>query len=146
MTNAANEAVLDPVELCAELMREIHRLKVELASSPSDHLKSIVLTAIPSIEICRLVDDEAFIDALISNTHAWRLLQKKLHSPLALPRWLVGHRYSELSGLSEKALKAKRATRWAEKEGIFWTLAGDGKMYYNWSAIDEWVISSTPQK
>ncbi len=58
--------------------------------------------------------------------------------PTMLPKWLIGHQYTQVSGLSESALKGKRNSG-AYLEGLHYKKAPDGKHYYNWRAIDEWV-------
>ena len=58
--------------------------------------------------------------------------------PTMLPKWLIGHQYTQVSGLSGDALKGKRNSG-TFVEGVHYKKAEDGKFYYNWRAIDEWV-------
>lgn len=59
-----------------------------------------------------------------------------------LPRWIRATKYAEISGISPRAIEAKR-TRGVWLEGTHWIKAPDGTIMVNWRAVDDWVESNT---
>lgn len=52
--------------------------------------------------------------------------------------WIKAKKYAEQVGTTVDALNGKRKNgTWLEE--IHWIKAPDGKIYYNWQRIEEWI-------
>ena len=58
----------------------------------------------------------------------------------ALPQWITGKRYAELSGYSYEAIR-KKCYHGVWPEGIIWKRAPDKRLIINWRAVDDWLSS-----
>lgn len=59
--------------------------------------------------------------------------------------WVKPQKMEELKGMTPDALKSKR-TSGQFIEGVHWRKAGDGNIYYNFEAIDDWINGETGLK
>lgn len=55
-----------------------------------------------------------------------------------MPRWVLAPKLMEMFGYTKDQINGKvRDGVWAQ--GIHWKLGPDGRRYYNWQVIDQWI-------
>ncbi len=55
--------------------------------------------------------------------------------------WVTKNRLAELTGLTKGAIDRRRE-RGIWLEGVHWKKAGDGRVWYNMKAIEQWVAAA----